>query len=125
MVEKMTDLPDTVLGITAKGRVTAADYETVIIPAIERVLERHEKVRFLYHLGAEFEGLDAGALWDDAKLGLSHPMSWDRIAIVTDVEWIRMTMRCIGFAIPGHVRVFSNDALAEAREWIVAYPGLL
>ena len=32
----MNDLPDTVLGISAEGTVTGADYQTVLIPAVEK-----------------------------------------------------------------------------------------
>ena len=54
MVERIPGLPDTVLGFTAKGTVTANDYESVIIPAVEAVFSRQSKVRFLYHLGEDF-----------------------------------------------------------------------
>ncbi len=37
MVEKIPDLPDNVLGFTAKGTVTAKDYESVIIPEVEAI----------------------------------------------------------------------------------------
>jgi hypothetical protein len=37
MVEKIPDLPDNVLGFTAKGTVTASDYESVIIPAVDNL----------------------------------------------------------------------------------------
>ena len=36
MVEKIPGLPDNVLGFTAKGTVTADDYESVIIPMFRR-----------------------------------------------------------------------------------------
>ncbi len=106
MITKMTDLPDNVLGFSASGKITAADYENVMTPAVEAVLARKEKVRFLYFLGPEFEEFEAGALWDDAKLGLKHYSGWDRVAVVTDVGWLRASMKVFSFAIPGHTRVF-------------------
>jgi hypothetical protein len=72
MVEKIPDLPENVLGFTASGTVTANDYETVIIPAVEAMFVRQGKVRFLYHLGEDFSGIEAAAAWDDAKFGLKH-----------------------------------------------------
>jgi hypothetical protein len=67
MVEKILDLPDNVLGFTAKGTVTTNDYESVIIPEVEALFSRHGKVRFLYHLGEDFSGFEAAAMWDDTK----------------------------------------------------------
>ena len=118
MIEKIPDMPDTVLGFSAKGKVTAADYEFIIIPAVEELFSRQEKIRFLYHLGDDFTGFEAAAMWDDTKLGLKHLQSWERMAIVTDIEWIRTAIKIFGLLIPGHVRVFHNSEIAEAKRWI-------
>jgi hypothetical protein len=118
MVEKIPDLPDNVLGFTAKGTVTANDYESVIIPAVEEMFSRQKKVRFLYHLGEDFSGIEAAAAWDDARLGLKHLTGWEKLALVSDVDWIRWAVKIFGLAIPGHVRVFHNRDLAEAKRWI-------
>jgi hypothetical protein len=111
MIEKIPDLPDGVIGFSASGTVTANDYESTIIPAIEELFARKGKARFLYHLGE-------AAMWDDTKLGLKHLSGWERMAVVTDVEWIRAALRVFGLAIPGHVRVFHNKELSEARRWV-------
>ncbi len=80
MIEKIPDLPDNVVGFTAKGTVTANDYESVIIPEVEAMFARQGKVRFLYHLGEEFTGLEPAAAWDDTKLGLKHLTGWEKVA---------------------------------------------
>lgn len=118
MVEKISGLPDNVLGFTAKGSVTAEDYESVIVPAVEAMFASQSKVRFLYHLGSDFSGFEAAAVWDDTKLGLKHFSGWERMAVVSDVEWIRAAVKVFGLAIPGHVRVFHDRELAEAMRWI-------
>lgn len=118
MVEPIPDLPDDVLGFTAKGTVTAGDYESVIVPAVEALFARKKKARFLYHLGDQFSGFEAGAIWDDAKLGLRHLGAWEKVAIVSDVEWIRAASKVFGLAIPGHIRVFHDRELADARRWV-------
>ncbi len=118
MIERISGLAENVLGFSAKGKVTGQDYESVIIPAVEEVLDHHSKLRLLYHLGPEFEGFDAAAVWDDTKIGLQHPSAWERVALVSDVEWIRLMTRAFGFALPGHVRVFHNDEIADAQEWV-------
>lgn len=118
MIERMSELPDTVLGFTAKGTVTIDDYESVIIPAVEAQFSHQHKVRFLYHLGEDFTGFEAAAMWDDAKLGIKHLSGWERIAVVSDVEWIRAAIKIFSLAIPGRVRVFHNRELADATSWI-------
>jgi hypothetical protein len=118
MIERVPNLPNDVLGFTVKGTVTAKDYESVIIPAVEAQFARKKKVRFLYHLGEGFSGFDAGAVWDDTKLGLKHLTGWERIAVVSDVEWVRAAVKVFGFAIPGQVRVFHNREMDQATRWI-------
>ena len=118
MIELMTDLPPNLIGLRASGTVTAEDYETQIVPALERALESNEKVRLLYHIGADFRNFEAGAIWEDAKVGLSHLTAWERIAVVSDVEWLRVATKAFGFAMPGEVKVFSNAQLDAAIAWL-------
>ncbi len=118
MLERVQGLPDHVLGFSAKGKITASDYEDTLVPAIEAALAQGGKLRLFYEMGADFEGIEMGAVWDDAKVGVRHPAAWERVALVSDVEWIRVVGKAFGFAMPGHVRVFSNEEVDAARSWI-------
>ena len=118
MIESIPGLPDGVLGFNAKGAVTAKDYETIIIPAVEAQFARQKKVSFLYHLGKEFTGFEVAAMWDDTKLGLKHFSGWEKMAVVSDVGWVRVAIEAFGLAMPGRVRVFHDNELAEARQWV-------
>ena len=118
MIELIPDLPPNVLGVSAKGTVMAADYESVIIPAVEAAFARRKKIRFLYHLGEDFSRFQAGAMWDDAKIGFKHLSGWERVAVVSDLDWIRWAVNLFGFTMPGRVRVFANRELADAKRWI-------
>lgn len=120
MIELIPNLPTNVIGFIASGQVTASDYETVIIPAIESALKSHENIRILYQLGPAFTGFSTGAMWDDMKLGITHLKAWEKIAIVTDFEWVTSTTHIFGFAIPCPVKTFSNSKFTEAADWIVA-----
>ena len=123
MLERIMGLPDNVLGIDAKGEVTGADYESVLIPAVEEMLAHREKFRLLYRLGNEFTGFDARALWDDAMVGIRHFTACERIAVVTDLVWLRTAIKIFGIAMPGEVRVFSNTDLTQARQWLCDQQG--
>jgi hypothetical protein len=118
MITLLSNLPDHVVGFIASGQVTATDYESVVIPAIESKLKKHGKVSILYHIGPAFSGFTAGAMWDDAKLGITHLKAWEKIAVVTDVDWIAGAVGIFSFAIPCQVKVFSNSQLADAAGWI-------
>jgi hypothetical protein len=43
----------------------------------------------------------------------------ERVAIVTDIDWISHTAKLFAFVLPGDVRVFPLSEAENAREWIV------
>ena len=120
MLKLLENLPDHVVGVSASGQVDAKDYETVLMPAIDAALQKHERVRVLYQLAPEFTGFTSGAVWDDARLGLANWQAWERIAIVTDIQWVAHAARLFTFAMPGLVKVFPNAQRADAEQWIAA-----
>jgi len=120
MIERIEGLPDNVIGVRVNGELTRKDYESVIIPAIEEGLKRTPKLRMLVQFAPDFTGFEAGALVADAKVGLRHPFSWEKVALVTDVDWMRRATNLFGFLTPGEVKVFSNSELDQAKEWVAA-----
>jgi SpoIIAA-like len=118
MIEKIKNLPENVVGFNAKAQITGEDYEKILIPLIEKKLKKFKKLNLLYHLGEEFEKFEPRAMWDDAKTGLMHLHSWSKIAIVTDVSWIRGTSKVFALLIPGHVKLFENKDLDAAVKWV-------
>ena len=118
MIEAIQNLPDNVLAIEASGKVTGDDYEQVIIPAIETKLKQFDKISFLYYLGPDFDSFEGEALWDDAKTGLKHMTHLEKIAIVTDVDWIARATKTFGFMMPCEVKIYTNAQLAEAKTWV-------
>ncbi|MCB0874851.1 MAG: STAS/SEC14 domain-containing protein [Solirubrobacterales bacterium] len=118
MVELIDGMANGAVGFEAKGEVTAADYEKVIVPAVEAALAEHDKVNLLYVLGSRFEGYELAAMWDDTKVGMGHLFAWERIGLVTDHDAYRRMVQGFGFLIPAHVRVFPTTALEEAKAWV-------
>jgi len=120
MIEMLEGLPEGVVGAVAKGRVSRKDYDEILIPAVEAAFKDREKVRFYYELGREFSGIDAGAMWEDFRVGIGHFSGWERIAVVTDVDWIRHAINAFRFLVPCETRIFPTSAAAEARRWVAA-----
>ena len=118
MIELMQDVPENVVAMTAKGKVTGADYENVIIPAVEAKLKDYDKIRLLYQIGPEYTGYEAEAMWDDAKVGMKHLTHFEKVAVVTDDKWLIRAVKAFGFMIPGEVRLFGNAELSAATAWI-------
>ena len=118
MIESLQDFPKGVVAFAGKGQITKQDYETVLIPNVKEALQQPGKLRLYYRIGPDFSGMEAGAIWDDFKIGMEHRLRWERIAVVTDVDWIRHTIRAFAFTVPASVRLFSLNDEAQARAWI-------
>ena len=120
MIEQLPNFPDNVVAIVCRGRVTRADYHSVLVPAVENALKTREKVRIYYEIAPDFSGFDPGAMFEDFKVGMGHLMRWERIALVTDVEWIKHATQLFSFITPGEMKLFPTSQADAARAWITA-----
>jgi hypothetical protein len=118
MIEVIQGQPDGTLEFKVTGKVTGEDYDEVLIPALEKALEEHDRVRLLCQIGPGFESYALDAAWDDARMGLKHWRGFERMAIVTDVTWVSSMVRALGFIMPCPVSAFPLDDLENARHWL-------
>jgi hypothetical protein len=114
MLEIIKELPDNVVGIVARGRVTNEECDDILRPAMERSLRRYTKIRLYYEVGSRFPG----AGWDDLDVAIDHLPQWERVAVVTDTAWVRHTVNALRFLIASDIRVFTTDEAQEGRAWI-------
>ena len=121
MVETVTDLPSGTLGFRASGTITSDEYRKLMEP-IYAALERGQKLNIYFELDDDFRGVDLRALWEDLKaagsVGLKHRSSWQRIALVTDKDWVRHGASAFGWLAPGELRLFEPSERDEARAWL-------
>ncbi len=118
MIEPLENLPTGVIGFRAVGTVEPDDYKNVLDPAIDAA---GEHVRLVYLIGDDFDRYSLGALWQDAKLGGGHSLkTWERVALVTDHDWIGHSVSLFAPLMPGKVKVFPLAQRDEAIGWTAA-----
>jgi hypothetical protein len=115
MIKELDGLPPGVIGFEARGKLRAEDYRDVVLPALERAAEGGD-VRFVIVM-SDFDGMSGGALWQDLKLGIEHLRAWKRIALVTDIEWMRHMTELFGWMTPGETKTFTLAQRQEAIGW--------
>jgi hypothetical protein len=122
MLERLTDLPAGVDGLRARGKITKGDYDNVVRPLVDDARRDGRRLRLIYHLGPEFEGMTAGAVQEDIRLGIKHLYDFERCAVVSDVDGVRRATRAFGTIMPCPVKVFGNDQWDEAVRWVSSPP---
>jgi hypothetical protein len=120
MIERITDVPDGVMGIRASGKLTRNDYKNVLEPALKEAVDSGE-ARVLFVL-PDFDGLEAKAWLEDVKTGLGVEFrdrsKWKKLAFVSGVDWVTKSMQLFAWAMPGELEVFEMDELGKAKEWV-------
>lgn len=96
--------------------MTAEDYRDVMVPALDEALARGG-VRLLYVLD-EHTKFSPGALFADAKVAVRHLKGWERLAVVSDADWLENSVKAFGWMMPGEVKVFDDDDIDQATAWL-------
>jgi hypothetical protein len=116
MLDKISDLPAGVIGFEVQGKLSTEDYRDVLLPAVDAAAAKGD-VRILIVI-PEFHGLTGGAVWQDLKMGIEHWRGWKRIALVTDIDWMRHGTDWFAWMIPGEVKHFPTSERAAAVAWV-------
>lgn len=115
---KLDGYPDNVVAFRAEGMITRDDYNETLIPEVEKKIKVNGKVKLLYWCGEGFKGFTAGAIWDDARFGLIHLGDFLKIAVVSDYEWVRQSVKLFAPLVRAPVQVFHNADIEDANHWI-------
>lgn len=122
MIERIEGMPAGTIGLRASGELSKEDYTEVLEPALTEGAAAG-RIRVLFAL-SDFDGVAPGAWVEDVKTGLRawihDRAAWERMALVSDVEWIAKARRAFAWMAPGELRVFDLDQLDEAMAWVAA-----
>ena len=116
MIKQLRNLPAGTVGVAASGKVTAEDYRDVLVPMLTEALEQGG-VRLMYVVEDD-TSFTAGAAMADARLAFKSFKGWERIAVVTDADWLENSVKAFGWMMPGEVKVFDDDEVDDAKRWL-------
>ena len=120
MLRETTDLAAGTIGFEAVGEVEDDDWERVVEPVLRREIAEGRKVRLLYLLGARTREVEGDAMKDDTGFRARHASSFERVAVVSDEDWMRPALRALSFLMPGKAKGFRVAELADAKAWLSA-----
>jgi hypothetical protein len=120
MVQLITGMPPGTLGFQLSGHLTREDYK-VLVPPLRTKVEAGERLRVLYAIGPGLH-LEPGAMWEDLKLdvelGIKHRDAWERVAVVTDLNWLWRAFDLFSWMVPGELRLFHESELEQSKTWL-------
>jgi hypothetical protein len=116
MIEIVENLPAGTIGLRLSGKVDAGQYRRTIEPAIAAA--NGDRINALIVVADEGVDLTAGAMWEDAKVGLSHPRRWHRVALVAPEAWWSRLVPVMSALMPGEFRSFEPAQQDEAKAWL-------
>ncbi len=104
------------VGYVATDDVTKEDFDKVVLPGVDELVKRTDKLNYLFVLETPLQNLTIGAWLTDAMLRLNNIDKWNRAAIVTDVEGVK-SFADFDKVTPGEFRGFTHDELNKAIRW--------
>ncbi len=120
MLKQVRDMPPGTIGFEAVGKVDDEDFEKAVAPMLRRVIAEGRKVRLLYLLGPRLDEYEGDALKEEVKFAAHHPSAYERVAVVSDEEWLRPALRIHSVLVPGQLRGFPVADLDAAKAWVAA-----
>jgi hypothetical protein len=119
MIEKYAQSSENVLGFRITGKLTEADYLTLLSPEIEQGIAQYGKIRVVLHM-EKFEGWTVGGAWEDLILGPKF-VSVEKLAVVVDEtwdEWMTWLFRIFTALTRTETQFFRSERINEAWEWV-------
>jgi hypothetical protein len=120
MIEVLAESQGNVIGVKFSGEITTREYEETLMPRFEAVLKEHGKARLMYFVDEGFQGAEAGAMWDDTKLGIKHRHDFEKPALVGGAKWMEWLTKFCATFLTGEIKTFPLEQLQEAWIWLKA-----
>jgi hypothetical protein len=118
MLRTIDDMPTGTVGFEAVGEVEDDDWERTVEPVLRREMAAGHKLRLLYLLGPRSREVEGDAMSADVGFRARHASSFERVAVVSDEDWMRPGLRALSFLLPGKAKGFPVRDLPAAKTWL-------
>ncbi len=120
MLKRIESMPARTIGFEAVGEVDDDDWEEVVEPLLKEEMAAGNKLRLLYLLGAQSREVEGDAVGKDVGFRARHASSFERVAVVSDEDWVRPALATLSFLVPGKAKGFKVADLEAAKTWLSA-----
>jgi hypothetical protein len=118
MLRRMTDMPAGTIGFEAVGEVEDDDWEETVEPVLRKEIAEGRDLRLLYLVGVAAGDVEGDAVKKDTGFRARHATSFERVAVVSDEDWVRPALRALSVLLPGKAKGFHVRDLDSAKTWL-------
>ena len=118
MLSIIRNTPDNVVAFRATGEVTKSDYDTILIPAVDALVKKQNKINFMLVLDTALKNFTMSAFLKDLGVGLKHFTKWHKMAIISESGAINKFTDFFSFIAPGEAKGFTHAELEQATSWV-------
>ncbi len=120
MLRQIRDMPAGTFGFEAIGEVEDSDWERAVEPLLREEIAAGRKLRLLYVLGARTREVEDDAVKADLEFRARHASSFERVAVVSDEDWVKPALAALSFLMPGKAKGFRSIEVETAKAWLAA-----
>jgi hypothetical protein len=110
------DMKDNLVNVAVLGKFTIKDYKE-FEEAVLYGIQFQGTLNLLFDL-RDMVGFTLDVAWEEIKFTREHPYNFDKIAVVTDDQWITWSSWLSRLYVDADIQVFQN--YDEAANWITA-----
>ena len=117
MITRIKELPDNMVGFLATDEVSAKDFIDVVMPEVEKFIEKKDKLNYMLVIETDLSKFTAGAWFQDVMLGVKTLTKWNRAAIVYDSEIVQDFTEIFSKIMIGEFKGFNKKDYDTAVKW--------
>lgn len=102
---------------TVNGKITTEDYKKMLTSMGDAIDASPERLNFLVDIN-DLDGMELGAMWEDAKFGFSNLDKVGRVAMVGDQKWLEKVAKLADPLTKIELKSFKEDDEYDAWQWI-------
>jgi len=104
MLKRMTGMPAGTLGFEAIGKVEDDDFEHAVERVLRTARSRQPQDSTALRARCREGGVRGGhADRGDMQFAVRHPAAYERVAAVSDEDWLRPALRVLSVLVPGQL----------------------
>ena len=117
MTDTNIDHEHGIIELTVDDAYIDQDTFEEMIEQFQSLIEEHGTIKVI-EVVEQFPDFDPRVLWNDLKFSFEHINHITHCAVVSDKGWVGPYARMLGVLVPCEIRVFKNNEIDTAREWI-------